>query len=39
MKKIATLLVFAFISIILPAQIEIIRDGKPLGRIVADLNH
>ena len=38
MKKIAALLVFTFISIILSAQIEIIKDGKPVGRIVADIN-
>jgi hypothetical protein len=38
MKKIAGLLVFTFISIILSAQIEIIKDGKPVGRIVADVN-
>jgi hypothetical protein len=39
MKKIAALLLFTFVSIILTAQIEIISDGKAVGRIVADLSY
>ncbi len=39
MKKPAFLLALIFISTMLTAQIEITRDGKPVGRIVADLNY